>query len=231
MMTDQKLDADAILRKAVVAAKLNAVPLLVTALVLASPGWALWHPDIYEAAYTSLGYSAFKILLSTYGSILCSCLLYGAFQGIAGKRITIKECLSKGVGLAAPVLPLTLILGLIEGLFGLFYIIPGFVLFVLCGLTIPIAMVERPGWGVSLSRSLKAASEFWPVLTRAWGVILGPNIVVDLVCTFDEACRERAVIWAAEWLLVLLSPIITILFSCAWAVAYDEICRRKSALT
>lgn len=230
-MADQKLDADTILHKAVVAAKLNAIPLLVTALILAIPSWALWHPDIYEAAYISVGYSAFKILVSTYGSIICSCLLYGAFQGIAGKRITIKECLSKGVGLAAPVLPFTLVLGLIEGLFSLFYIIPGFVFFVLCGLAIPIAMVERPGWGVSLSRSLRAASEFWPALTGAWGVILGPSMAVDLVCTFEEACRERAVIWAIEWLLILLSPIITILFSCAWAVAYDEIRRRKSALT
>ncbi|OFW97056.1 MAG: hypothetical protein A3D94_18915 [Alphaproteobacteria bacterium RIFCSPHIGHO2_12_FULL_66_14] len=230
-MADQKLDADTILRKSVVAAKLNAVPLLVTALVLATPGWALWHPDIYEAAYTSVGYSAFRILLSAYGSIICSCPLYGAFQGTAGKRITIKECLSKGVGLAAPVLPLILILGLVEGLFSLLYIIPGFAFFVLCGLAIPIAIVERPGWEVSLSRSLKAASEFWPALTGAWGVILGPNMAVDLVCTFDEACRERAVIWAAEWLLILLSPILTILFSCAWAVAYDEIRRRKSAFT
>ncbi len=230
-MANQKLDADTILRKAVVAAKLNAVPLLVTALVLASPGWVLWLPDIYEAAYTSVGYSTFTVLMSTYGSVICSCLLYGAFQGIAGKRITVKECLSKGVGLAAPVLPLTLVLGLIEGLFSLVYLIPGFVFFVLCGLAIPIAMVERPGWRDSLSRSLRAASEFWPALTGAWGVILGPRIAVDLVCTFDEACRERAVIWAAEWLLILLSPIIAILFSCAWAVAYDEIRRRKSALT
>lgn len=176
-----------------------------------------------------MGYSAFKILVSTYGSILCSCLLYGAFQGIAGKRITIKECLSKGVGLAASVLPLTLVVGLIEGLFGLFYIIPGFVFFVLCGLAIPIAMVERPGWGVSLSRSVRAASKFWPELTGAWDMILGPSMAVDLVCTLDEACHERTVIWAAEWLLILLSPIITILFSCVWAVAYTEIRSRKNA--
>ncbi len=230
-MGDQKLSADTILRKSAVAAKLNALPLLVTALATMIPSVALSYSDIYEAAHTSLGHSALTVLFSVYGSTICSCLLYGAFRSAAGERITTRECLSKGVVLAASVLPLTIALSLIEELFSLLYIIPGFVAFVLYGLAIPIAMVEGLSWKISLSRSLKEAAEYWPALAVSWGVILGPGMAVDLVCTFDEACHERIVIWAAEWLLFVLSPMLTVLFSCTWAVAYDEIRRRRSVLS
>ena len=133
--------------------------------------------------------------------------------------------------MALPVLPLTIMLGLTGGLLELAYVVPGLIFETLFTIAIPIAMIERPGWANSLWRSFKASSDIWLTLFIAWGLLLGAGGMVDLICSFDESCHERVVIWAVEWLLVLLWPLIAIVFACSVAVAYAEIRRRTDGIS
>jgi len=80
-------------------------------------------------------------------------LVFGTVQELHGKRAAMGECVSRGLAVVLPVIVIGFLVSIMVGVASLALIIPGIIVFVICSVAIPAAVVERPGIWASVKRS------------------------------------------------------------------------------
>lgn len=127
------------------------------------------------------------VLVATF--LLQGALTYGAVADLNGRRPSIAECLSNGLGAVVPLLGLSIVMGLALICGFLLLIVPGVLMALAWIVAVPSLVVERKGVFGSLSRSADLTRNhrgsifligvvFW-VLSVIVGVVVG--VVVGLV--------------------------------------------------
>ncbi len=103
------------------------------------------------------------------GFMLSATLVYGTVLEMRGGRANLLECMSRGLSLLFPVIGVGLLVGILIALFSLLFVIPGIIAAVMLWVAVPAAVVERPGIGASLNRSIELTKGYrWPL----FGLIL-----------------------------------------------------------
>ena len=134
----------------------NLIPFCVLTLLVYSPliiyTAAVLQTDPTEEALTTYWY------VNMFASfclqpIAAGALIYGVFQQLRGKTAGILDCMRAGLARMWPVLGVGLLVGLFVAIGFILLIVPGIILYCRYWVAIPVAVVERPGVGASLSRS------------------------------------------------------------------------------
>jgi hypothetical protein len=159
------------------------------------------------------------------GYLLSATLVYGTVLDLRGGRASALECVSRGLGLLLPVVGVSILVALIVALGSLLLIVPGIIAMVILWVAVPVAVVERPGIGASLSRSVMLTRGYrWHlfglivilmIINLAISQIIGIGFVV-----FSESGFSVAL---AQVINLLVQAFVAALFAVASAVAYHDL--------
>ena len=134
----------------------NLIPFCVLTLLVYSPliiyTAAVLQADLTEEALTTYGYVSMFAGFCLQ-PIAAGALIYGVFRQLRGKTAGILDCMRAGLARMLPVLGVGLLVSLFVAIGFILLIVPGIILYCRYWVAIPVAVVERPGVGASLSRS------------------------------------------------------------------------------
>ena len=111
---------------------------------------------LYEEPWSSEPHASFWIVIvlsMVLAFAVTGALTYGVVQQIRGRRASIGDCLSIGLGRMLSVLGVSLVMGIVVSLGLLALLVPGIVMLCLYYVAVPVAVVERRGVFSSLARS------------------------------------------------------------------------------
>ena len=120
-------------------------------------------------------------LASFCGNLATAAVTYGVLQQLRGAATTVADCLRRGVVSLFPVLGLVLVqsVGIWLGL--LVCVIPGVVLLLQWAVAIPVAVTERTGIGLTLSRSTFLTDGLRGEIFGIWAVLFVVRLAGVLV--------------------------------------------------
>ena len=163
------------------------------------------------------------------GFMLSATLVYGTVLELRGGRASLLECMSRGLSLLVPVIGVGLLVGILIGLFSLLFIIPGIIAAVMLWVAVPAAVVERPGIGDSLKRSIALTKGYrWPL----FGLILILMIITTVIGAvvggiigFGGGLASEAVLGPVALVTInlVVQAFSAALFAVASAVAYHDL--------
>ena len=153
----------------------NFIPFMTLGLLLFLPYAVLlfFFSEIFSGPDGWIGIILLIVVLVVLQVLLQATLIYGTVSQLRGNRRPFIDSLINSIGLVPPVLLIGILLavGLLCGF--LLLVIPGLILLTMWWVTIPVAVVERPGIGRSFSRSAELTKG------RRWS-ILGIFIIVQV---------------------------------------------------
>jgi len=110
-------------------------------------------------------------------------VLYGAFQDMRGRPVSLSESLKVGMERFFPIIGLAIIVSLLVGLASILLIVPGLILFTMWFVATPVCVVERLGPNASMRRSTQLTKGHrWKV----FGLILLLVIISAVVSPLIE---------------------------------------------
>lgn len=128
-------------------------------------------------------------MIAMIGAIVCSniatsAITYGVFQQMRRQDTSIADCLGRGLSALVPVLGLAIIQGILIFFGTLACVIPGILLAVRWGVSVPAAVEERPGIGGAMARSTYLTDgyrwEVFQVLFVLGAINIGAALLVGL---------------------------------------------------
>jgi hypothetical protein len=87
------------------------------------------------------------------GALANASILYGVVQELRGRGFTFAESLSSGLSRLGAVIGVSLLVGLLAGLAAILLVIPGFIVWTVYAIAVPVCVAERLGVLESMSRS------------------------------------------------------------------------------
>src|SRR6266852_3574194 len=116
-------------------------------------------------------------------SVLLAVVLYGAFQDMRGRPVSLSESLKVGMERFFPIIGLAIIVSILVGLASILLIVPGLILFTMWFVATPVCVVERLGPNASMRRSTQLTKGHrWKV----FGLILLLVIISAVVSPLIE---------------------------------------------
>src|SRR5262249_10890678 len=85
------------------------------------------------------------ILQILLGYVLNAALVYGTILDLRGQRLTIGQCISRGLAVAFPTLGVAIVSFVLMIIGVALLIVPGLIVMVMLSVAIPVAVIERPG--------------------------------------------------------------------------------------
>jgi hypothetical protein len=206
-------------------------PFMLMALIFYSPAL------IYLGVLLAVGASteAFTVFssLEAFFSILVNLVLsgavtYGVFQHLRGQSAGTTDILRAGLRHLFPVLGASILSGLAMMLGFIVLVVPGLILMCRFWVAVPVAVVEDPGAGNSLSRSTELTEgSRWPIFGLALilgAITIGVAMLVGVLIRLSGATPpvDRAELFG-ELAGTLLSLPVQLLGAVAAAVAYHDL--------
>ncbi|MFL6194103.1 MAG: hypothetical protein ACJ75H_08025, partial [Thermoanaerobaculia bacterium] len=129
-------------------------------------------------------------VIALIGAIVCpyiatSAITYGVFQQMRRQDTSIGDCLGRGLSSLVPVLGLAIIQGFLILIGTIACVIPGLLLAVRWGVSVPAAVEERPGIGGAMARSTYLTDgyrwEVFQVLFVLGAINIGSALLMGLI--------------------------------------------------
>ena len=200
----------------------NFFPFMFMALLIYSP--LIIYTAMIDARYVTADDINTWMAVTIIGSlsltmILTAALVYGTFQELRGRHATIGECLSQGLSRILPVLGVALLV-VIATLGGMvLLIIPGIIVATMLWVSIPVAVLEKPGVINSLKRSAELTKgDRWRVL----GIIFIMNIIENILSKITEIVEVENVI-VPLMLGIIVMALVGALEAVVTAVGYHDL--------
>ena len=104
--------------------------------------------------FRNLGWTLLALFLTiVLGTLSQAIVLYGAFQDMRGRPVSLSDCLNVGLGRFFPIVGLAISMGLAVMFASILLIIPGLILYMMWIVATPVCVVERLGPFASMGRS------------------------------------------------------------------------------
>ena len=217
----------------------NIIPFSLIGLLMVSP--------LYIYAFLVLGTSNIDLIGATGGTDLGSVLLggiisgllymvltyvayaaitFGTVRALQGKPASFSEILTRGFATMFPVLGVAIVSGIAIGFGMILFIIPGIIISVIIYVAIPVAVLEKPGVFMSLSRSADLTKGFrWKVLGIAIVVF-----VISFIVSFAAAFVVGTEGLVALFLNLIADALVIAVGAVFIAVTYQELRRVKEGV-
>jgi hypothetical protein len=164
-------------------------------------------PGAGPAAVQPVILLAVGILLMMVLSVLSQAIvLYGAFQDMRGRPVSLVESLQVGLRRFFPIIGLGLCMSLLGGIASLFFLIPGLILFTMWFVATPVCVVEKLGPLSSMGRSSRLTKGHrWKIFGLFLLLIIISLVVSQVVAVIFAAVGGPplaligAVLWGGVW--------------------------------
>jgi hypothetical protein len=155
------------------------------------------------------------ILAILLNALSQAAILYGAFQEMRGRPVSLMDSLAKGLARFLPVIGMSICLGLGIMIGFILLIVPGVILWIMWSVAMPACVVERLGPFNSMSRSRELTKGHrWAIFGIFLLVTIAGGIVQKglemLLTAIAGATAAIVVLWVWQALFVLFEAILVI---------------------
>ena len=153
--------------------------------------------------------------------VLIAALVYGTIRELRASRASLRECVSRGLGLVFPVVGVAILVAVATGLAAMLLIVPGLIVAAMLWVAVPIAVVERPGVINSLTRSAELTKGYrWPVFGII-AIVVGANFMLVLLAgAAVSAIGGETASLVLSW---ILSAVFGAVIAVVSAVSYHDL--------
>jgi hypothetical protein len=169
--------------------------------------------------FENLGWGLFTVLLMIILSTLSQAVvLYGAFQVMRGRPVSLAESAQVGLRRFFPIIGLALSAGFLIALASLLFVVPGLMLYVMWFVATPVCVVEQLGPFRSMRRSRELTKGHRWKIFGLMLVILIPALIfgaiVGVVVVFTLGTGGFLAVASA--LATTLGQVVNLIWSAAW---------------
>jgi len=173
--------------------------------------------------YGNIGMTIFTLfLMIVLGTLSQAIVLYGAFQDMRGRPVSLADCFRVGLHRFLPIVGLAIIMGLGVMLASFLFIVPGFIIYMMWFVATPVCVVEQLGPIRSLGRSRELTKGHRWKLFGLSLLILIPALIIGSVIV-----AVMAFLLGTGALTVLpgafaspLGQLVNLIWSAAWGAFY-----------
>jgi hypothetical protein len=116
------------------------------------------------------------------GGILTVSLVYGTVRDLQGRPADFAALLARGLQQVGPALAVIIVTTIIFIVGGILLIVPGIIAYVILWVTLPVAVIERPGVTASLSRSAELTKGHrWEIFGILVVLVVAQIVLVFLI--------------------------------------------------
>jgi hypothetical protein len=189
-------------------------PLLVPAPAPATP----------ENPFGGAGLSFILIMFLTIvlGTLSQAIVLYGAFQDMRGRPVSLADCLKVGLHRFLPIVGLALSEGVALMLASMLFIVPGLILYMMWFVATPVCVVEQLGPFRSLGRSRQLTKGHrWKLFGLTLAILIPAFIVGAILGAVMFAISGTGGFLAVTTALATpLGQVVNLIWSAAWGAFY-----------
>jgi hypothetical protein len=173
--------------------------------------------------YGTLGLTFLALfLMIVLGTLSQAIVLYGAFQDMRGRPVSLADCLRVGLQRLLPIIGLALSVGVAVMLASMLFIVPGLILYMMWFVATPVCVVERFGPFRSLGRSRELTKGHrWKIFGLTLLILL-PAVIVGsiLVGVIAVLAGTGGILGLPAAFATPLGQVINLIWSAAWGAFY-----------
>jgi uncharacterized membrane protein len=197
--------------------------MLVTGIVSVPPLLIPQSPSTPADPFANMGPSFFALFLSlVLGTLSQAIVLYGAFQDMRGRPVSLADCLKVGLHRFFPIIGLAIIMGVALMFTSMLLIFPGLILYMMWFVATPVCVVEQLGPVRSLGRSRELTKGHRWKLFGLTLVILIPALIVAavIIAVVAAVLGANAILGLPAALATPLGQVIKLIWSAAWGAFF-----------
>jgi uncharacterized membrane protein len=180
-------------------------------------------PATPENPFGGVGLTFFLVMFLTImlGTLSQAVVLYGAFQDMRGRPVSLADCLKVGLQRLFPIVGLALSVGVAVMLASMLLLVPGMILYMMWFVATPVCVVEQLGPFRSLGRSRELTKGHRWKLFGLMLVILIPALIVGAILGAVVAILGTG--WFLSMSTALATPlgqVVNLIWSAAWSAFY-----------
>jgi hypothetical protein len=176
--------------------------------------------------YGNLGLTFLAVFLGiVLGTLSQAIVLYGAFQDMRGRPVSLADCLKVGLNRFFPIVGLALSVGLGVMVGSILLFFPGLMLYMMWFVATPACVVERLGPFRSMGRSRQLTKGYrWRLFGLALLILIPVAIVGSLlVAAMAILLGTGSVLGLPAVLATPFGQVINLVWSAAWGAFYAVI--------
>jgi MFS family permease len=180
-------------------------------------------PATPENPFGGVGLTFFLVMFLTIvlGVLSQAIVLYGAFQDMRGRPVSLADCLKVGLHRFFPIVGLALSEGVAVMLASMLLIVPGMILYMMWFVATPVCVVEQLGPFRSLGRSRELTKGHRWKLFGLMLVILIPALIVGAILGVVIAVLGTGGFLSMSTALATpLGQVVNLIWSAAWSAFY-----------
>jgi hypothetical protein len=181
-------------------------------------------PATPDNPFGNLGLSFFlgMFLMIVLGTLSQAIVLYGAFQDMRGKPVSLADCLKVGLHRFFPVIGLAIVVGLAVIFASLFLFVPGMILYIMWFVATPVCVVEQLGPLRSMGRSRELTKGHrWKIFGLSLLILIPVMIVASvIVALIAIVLGTGAIVGLPSVLASPLGEVVNLIWSAAWGAFY-----------
>jgi hypothetical protein len=180
-------------------------------------------PATPENPFGGVGLTFFLVMFLTIvlGMLSQAIVLYGAFQDMRGRPVSLADCLKVGLHRFFPIVGLALSEGVAVMLASMLLIVPGMILYMMWFVATPVCVVEQLGPFRSLGRSRELTKGHRWKLFGLMLVILIPALIVGAILGVVIAVLGTGGFLSMSTALATpLGQVVNLIWSAAWSAFY-----------
>jgi hypothetical protein len=181
-------------------------------------------PATPENPFGGVGPTFFLVMFLTLvlGTLSQAIVLYGAFQDMRGRPVSLADCLKVGLRRLFPIIGLALSVGVAVMLASMLLIVPGIMLYMMWFVATPVCVVEQLGPFRSLRRSRALTKGHRWKLFGLTLVILIPALIVGAIlgAIMLAISGTGGFLAMSTALATPLGQVVNLIWSAAWSAFY-----------
>jgi MFS family permease len=180
-------------------------------------------PATPENPLGGVGLTFFLVMFLTLvlGTLSQAIVLYGAFQDMRGRPVSLADCLKVGLRRLFPIIGLALSVGVAVMLASMLLIVPGIMLYMMWFVATPVCVVEQLGPFRSQRRSRELTKGHRWKLFGLMLVILIPALIVGAILGAVIAILGTGGFLSMSTALATpLGQVVNLIWSAAWSAFY-----------
>lgn len=160
-------------------------------------------------------------LMIVLGTLSQAIVLYGAFQDMRGRPVSLADCFRVGLHRFLPIIGLAIIMGFGVMLASIFLFVPGLIVYMMWFVATPVCVVEQLGPVRSLGRSRELTKGHrWKLFGLSLLIVLPSLIVATIIIAVMTLLLGTGMLGLPGAAATPLGQLVNLIWSAAWGAFY-----------